>query len=262
MSSTNAANALLADPVPQINDAPDTQVNLLRGLFNYETGEWCVNATVRELTGADEEYIASASSKKELSYAEYMTVLLSRSVLTIGDLDIQQNPSLIDQLMIGDRDMLFLGTIKATYGRARELEVTCGHCDGANFVTLQLDEDFKVSNPNRDFHKPLEVTLKDKSVIKLNYPTGADSLYVAKKGKTVAEQNTLMLSRCVVWEDGTRPDDTEEWAKSLNLGDRSKLVKSLTTDPPGPRMGEVKTQCGLCNEDLTILLDWVALLFG
>jgi len=262
MSDTSSANSVIADPAPQINDAPSTVVDLLRGLLNFETGQWQTKAIVRELNGEDEEFIASASSKKELSYAEYMSILLSRAVISIGDIEIEGNAYLVDQLMIGDRDLLFLGTIKATYGRARELEVTCGSCDGTNFITLELDEDFKVTKSKNDLHKPMEVTLRDGSVVKLNYPTGADSLFVAKKGKTTAEQNTLMLARCSVWDNGTQPQDLEVWAKALNLGDRSKLVKSLTTDPPGPKMGEVKTQCGVCNEELTLLMDWVSLLFG
>lgn len=261
MSDTSAANAAIADPVPRINDAPNTSVELLRGIFDPVEGEWQTTASIRELNGEDEEIVASASSKKELSYAEHMSILLERSVQSIGNLKISENPGLIDNLMIGDRDMLFIGTVKATYGRMRDLEVSCGNCNATNFVTLNLDDDFKVEPPKRDLRTPIEVKLKDGSVVKLNYPTGADSLYVAKKAKTTAEQNTLMLSRCSTW-DGSPPENTEAWAKKLNLGDRNKLVKALTTDTPGPKMEEVKTQCAKCDGDLLILMDWVSLLFG
>lgn len=261
MSQADAANAAIADPVPHINEAPNTVVELLKGLYNPETEQWETTAYVRELNGEDEETLASITSKKTLSYAEYMSALLSRSVLKIGDIDISENSYLIDQLIIGDRDLLFVGTVKATYGRVRELEVTCSNCDATNYVTLNLDEDFAVTRPKTPLHIPLEVTLKDGSVVKLNYPTGSDSLYVAKKAKTTAEQNTLMLSRCATW-DSNPPRDREQWAKSLNLGDRGKLVKALSTDPPGPKMEEVKTQCATCGEDLLILMDWVSLLFG
>lgn len=262
MSDLSSANSIISDPAPTVGNAPNTEVSLLLGLFNYETGEWENKAKVRELNGEDEEFLASVSAKKELSYAEYMSVLLTRSVLKIGSIDIQANTNLIDQLIIGDRDLLFLGTVMATYGRVRELEVTCSQCDGINYVSIALDDDFKVANKDRDLSKPMEITVRDGSVIKLTYPTGADSLYVSKKGKTTAEQNTLMLARCTVWDGADRPSDLEVWAKALNLGDRNKLVKSLTTDPPGPRMEEVKTQCGSCNEDMIILMDWVSLLFG
>ena len=64
MSNDNGANAVIADSVPQISDVPNVHVDLLRGLFNYETGDWQTKAVVRELNGEDEEFIASASSKK------------------------------------------------------------------------------------------------------------------------------------------------------------------------------------------------------
>jgi hypothetical protein len=233
----------------------------LRGVYDAESGEWHKVAQVRELNGEDEEFIASASSKKELSYADYMSVLLSRSVLSIGNFTPSNTPGLIDSLIIGDRDLLFVGTVKATYGRIRELEVTCNNCEATNYVTLNLDEDFKVDPPKVDLQKPLSVTLKNGSVVHLNYPTGADSLYVSQKAKNTAEQNTLMLARCSVW-DSNGPKDKEAWAKALNLGDRNKLVKALTTNPPGPTMEEVKTQCAECEGELLILMDWVSLLFG
>lgn len=261
MSEVDAVNAAIGDPIPHINEAPNTSVELMRGLYNLDTNDWETTATVRELNGEDEEALASITSKKTLSYSEYMSALLSRSVVSIGSIPIDGQSHLIDDLLIGDRDLLFIGTVKATYGRIRELEVSCSSCEGTNYVSLNLDEDFKSIEPTQSLHKPLEVELKDGSVVKLNYPTGADSLYVAKKAKTTAEQNTLMLSRCAVW-DSNPPRDKEQWAKSLNLGDRGKLVRALSTDPPGPKMEEVKTQCAKCGEDLLILMDWVSLLFG
>lgn len=261
MSQTDSANAVLSDPVPSINEAPNTVVELLKGIYNPETDQWETTAYVRELNGEDEEALASITSKKTLSYAEYMSALLSRSVLKIGDTNVEGQSHLIDQLLVGDRDILFIGTVKATYGRVRDLEVTCGNCDATNYVSLNLDDDFSIEYPKTPLYIPMEVTLKDGSVVKLNYPTGADSLYVAKKAKTTAEQNTLMLSRCAFW-DSNPPRDKEQWAKSLNLGDRGKLVKALSTDPPGPKMEEVKTQCANCGEELLIVMDWVSLLFG
>lgn len=261
MSDTSAANAAIAEPAPSINNAPNTSVELMKGLYNLETDQWETTALVRELNGEDEEAIASLTSKKNLSYSEYMSSLLARSVLYIGDIEVNGNASLIDQLMVGDRDLLFIGTVRATYGRVRELEAVCNQCESNNYVTLNLDEDFKMVEPTRDLREPLEVKLKDGTLVKLNYPTGADSMYVAKKAKTSAEQNTLMLARCSVW-DSNPPKDREAWAKSLNLGDRGKLVRALSTDPPGPKMEEVKTQCANCKEDLVILMDWVSLLFG
>lgn len=261
MATQKSMDHILDDPAPVINNAPSTEVELLCGLFDPENNEWQTIAQVRELNGEDEEFVAAAASKKELTYAEYMSVLLKRSVVSIGSIDVSSNPSVLDNLIVGDRDVLFVGTVKATYGRVRELEATCSQCEATNYIQLNLDEDFKVDKPRRDPHKPLVVKLKNGSVVKLRYPTGADSQEVTKKAKTVAEQNTIMLARCSVW-DGDEPNDKEAWAKSLSLGDRNKLVKALTTDVPGPRLEEVKTQCADCGSDLILVMDWVSLLFG
>jgi hypothetical protein len=255
----SAANEAIADPAPRINKAPVTAVSLIRGV--QHNGEWLTDAVIRELNGADEEAIASLTSKQDLVYSDYMSALLKRAVVSIGDLEIEDNQSVVDNLIIGDRDLLFIGAMKATYGRFREMEVTCGNCGANNFVTLNLDEDFKYELPEGDFTKSIEVTLRNGDVIYLNYPTGADSAYVAKKAKTTAEQNTAMLARCTVWGDN-KPRDVEAWARSLGVGDRGKLVRALTSNPPGPKMEEVKTQCASCKEDLVIIMDWVSLLFG
>lgn len=258
-SVVSAANEAIQDPAPRMNTAPPTAVKLMRGVYHNE--EWHQNAIIRELNGEDEEAIVSLTTKSDMVYSDYMSALLKRAVVSIGDVSIAQNPGLVDTLIIGDRDLLFVGAMRATYGRFREMEVACGNCASTNFVTLNLDEDFSFEFPEHDCTQPLEVELRDGSVIKMHYPTGGDSSYVAKKAKTTAEQNTIMLSRCTEWGDD-RPNNLEQWAKHLGVSDRSKLVRALTNNPPGPKMEEVKTQCAKCNEELLIIMDWVSLLFS
>jgi hypothetical protein len=255
----SSANQAIEDPAPRMNTAPPTSVKLMRGV--YHDGEWLQNAIIRELNGEDEEAIVSLTTKSDLVYSDYMSALLKRAVVSIDDISIAQNPTLIDTLIIGDRDLLFIGAMRATYGRFREMEVTCGNCASTNFVTLNLDEDFSFDFPKHDCTQPIEVELRDGSVIKMHYPTGGDSSYVAKKAKTTAEQNTIMLARCTEWGDD-QPSNLEQWAKHLGVSDRSKLVRALTNTPPGPKMEEVKTQCAKCDEELLIIMDWVSLLFS
>lgn len=254
-----ALNDALKSSAPEMSHSKSLQVNLLRGIFDGE--EWQTSATVKELTGVDEEALAAYDVRNGVSYSEYMTHLLKRSVEYIGSTAVSEKPTIVDDLIIGDRDVLFLGTLKATYGRYREFEVICNECDKNNDITIDLEDDFKVEESTKDIHKPLAIILKDGSVINLNYPTGGDSQYVAKKAKTTAEQNTLMLARCAILEGYDRTQ-AEVWAKNLNLADRNKLVKALLSAQPGPRMGEVETQCAHCNAKINLALDWVSLLFG
>lgn len=259
-SAISAANEVMADPAPRINQAPVTAVTLIRGV--EVDGDWHKEATIRELNGEDEEAIVSLTSKPDLVYSDYMSALLKRAVVNIGPVDVTENQSVIDNLLIGDRDLLFIGAMRATYGRFREMEVTCGNCSESNLVKLNLEEDFKFDMPKGDFTKPITVELRNGLKVKVNYPNGADSSHVTKKAKTTAEQNTLMIARCTVWDEEDRPADPETWAKKLGVADRNKLVRALTSNPPGPKMEEVKTQCAYCEEELIILMDWVSLLFG
>ena len=255
-----SANEAIADSAPSIDNSPSPTVTLLRGLYNSATEEWEKVAEVRELTGEDEEYLAALDAKDDLSYSEYLAHLLERSVVSIGSQKVALTPGAIDDLIIGDRDLLFLGTIRATYGRTREFVMTCGNCGGSNNVVIDLEDDFKVEDSEVDATKPIQVKLKSGETISLKFPTSGDSRYANKKAKTTAEQNTIIIARCLIGNMSNEERDI--WAKKLNLSDRKKIVAALNQAQPGPRMEEVNTQCSHCEQDLTVVLDWVSLLFG
>jgi len=253
----DALNDALAEEVPEIKPAPDTVVELIRGVFNTELDSWDTTAVVRELNGFDEEALASLDNKN-LVYSEYMSTLLKRAVVSIGSVSIEENPSVIDNLIVGDRDLLFLGIIIATYGSTREYQVICNSCQASNDIVVPIT-DFERKNEHIDVYKPLVGTLANGKTVSFRLPTGADSQYVAKKAKNTAEQNTLMLARCVSSED---VKNAENWAKSLGIKDRANLVKILLDSQPGPQIGEVNAQCATCNEQIIFVLDWASLLFG
>ena len=260
-SSAAAFNEALVEPAPRVDLPTSLKVDLMRGLLNPLDNEWQMSAVVRELNGTDEEALAAFDVQKGVSYSEYMTHMLKRGVTSIGNVDVLGRAEVIDELIIGDRDLLFLGVLKATYGRFREFQVTCRECEGSNDVTMDLENDFKMEEPKHDLHETMKVRLKNGTVVELLYPTGGDSQAASKKGKTTAEQNTYILSRCVVLQ-GKSDNDKEAWARGLSLADRNKLVKALFSAQPGPRMEEVETQCAHCNAKIVLALDWVSLLFG
>jgi hypothetical protein len=253
----DALNTALDGDIPEIKPAPDTVVELIKGVYNKDLQSWDTTAIVRELNGFDEEALASLDNKN-LVYAEYMSTLLKRAVISIGSVDIASNPSVIDDLIIGDRDLLFLGIVIATYGNNREYQVICNECSASNDVTVPVDK-FDRKNMDVDVYKPITATLKNGDTVTFRLPTGADSQYVAKKAKSIAEQNTIMLARCVSSDE---VKNAEHWAKSLGIQDRSNLVNALMQNQPGPEIGEVNAQCATCNEPIVFVLDWASLLFG
>lgn len=259
-SLANAANSAIAESAPTIDNSPDTTVTLLKGVLNTETNDWETAAQVRELTGEDEESLAALDAKEELSYGDYLNELLKKAVVTIGSMSIASNQHLIDELLIGDRDLLFLGVVRATYGKSREMQLNCGTCGKSNDVTIDLVDDFKVDKVDVDLTKPINVVLKNGETYSFNYPTSGDSRYAAKKGKTAAEQNTYIIARCLI--NTMDRESRESWAKKLNIADRKKITKAITSVQPGPQMEEVETQCAHCDTNLTVVIDWVSLLFG
>jgi len=260
-SQAAAVNQALQEPAPKVDLPTSLKVDLFRGLYEPSSKEWYTTATVRELNGEDEEALSAFDVQKNVTYSEYMTHLLKRGVVTIGNVEVNGRAEIIDDLIVGDRDALFLGVLKATYGRYREFQVTCRECDGDNDVTMDLDKDFKSEPVKVDLHKPINVKLKNNTTVQLRYPTGGDSQNAGKRGKTTAEQNTIILSRCALL-DGKTTIEKEAWARGLSLADRNKLIKALFSAQPGPRMEEVETQCSHCNAKIVLALDWVALLFG
>lgn len=253
-------NQAIADPVPEMPSPLETTVELLRGVYDAANDVWHTVAEVRELNGEDEEYLAALEKKSGLTYTEYMTALLRRATVRIGNLSTDVNPHAVDKLILGDRDLLFLAIVRATYGTTRDIRVRCPVCAESNDVQIDLDEDFPIIRPDFDVKKPLEVQTSQ-GVVRLRLPNGEDTEIVSKKGSTDAEINTILVSRCAVWGDNA-PADPVVWAKKLSIADRKKLVRAISEVEIGPKLGEVDTHCAHCEADMPIALDWVSLLFG
>lgn len=258
MSNTEleSLDAMFQDPAPGMGAPPDTTVELIYGLPGI--GGRQTTAVVREMTGEDEEYMAALGERTDLTYPEYLSQLLKRVVISIGDVDTQKNPSAVDSLIIGDRDLLFLGMIKATYGPVREFTVVCRACQQDNNLLINIDADFPVVGDKSVVEKPVTVKLRNGKTVTVRIPTAEDSRVVSKRGKTMAEQNTLMLSRCC----DVDVRDPEAWARSLGVADRKALVDALSSTKVGPKVEEVNDPCAHCGETISVVLDWVSLLFG
>jgi len=256
-----ALNDAIADDAPEMQDALSGETELMRGLYDATDNKWHTVAQVRELTGSDEEHLAVFAAKKDLGYSEYMTEVLNRAVISIGDLKVSQMPGLIDKLILADRDLLFLAVTRATYGRTKTFKVACKKCGELNDVEIDLIDDFTSDPPPFDLTKPLPVeTLHGEILLKL--PTGESAQLATVKAKNDAEINTYMLASAVVDDKLTSMDQRLEWARALSLGDRRMLISALSDVQVGPKMGEVETQCASCDNDLTIALDWVSLLLA
>lgn len=246
-------NQAMEDPIPKMQEVAPTTVDLLLGV----SGQAKV-AIVREMNGADEEFLASIEAKTALSYSEYISTLLKRTVVSVGEMEVAKFPDVVDELIIADRDILFLAVVKATYGKVRTFNVSCPHCKEKSDLKVDIDEDFPVQGTSDDAETPIVVTLRNGQSVTLRLPNGADTKIATKKGKTIPEQNTIMIARCAQ----VNVPNKEKWARELPLGDRNALRDALLGVDIGPKAGEVNDPCPSCGEQISLALDWVSLLFG
>ena len=256
-----AINAAMADPVPRIQLTPNTTVELFRGVFNDKTNEWETTTVVKELTGEDEEALAALDADGDLLYAQYMSALLKRSVVSVGNTKVTENPSIIDELILGDRDTLFLATVTATYGDNREYQINCPHCKKSNDVLIDL-KGFPTKETKLDAKASISVTLRSGELQEFRLVTGGDSQAVSKKANSVPEQNTVLIARCALWDNKEKPRDVEKWAKKLGMKDRAVIIDKLLEAQPGPEIKEVEALCAHCEKPFPIALNWASLLFG
>ena len=82
---------------------------------------------MRELTGVDEEAMARVKDITEI----YDTVL-GLGTTRIGEVDLASLPlperqGLLQQLLLGERDMLFIGIVRMTYGDHKTMRLHLPH---------------------------------------------------------------------------------------------------------------------------------------
>jgi hypothetical protein len=255
-------NSAVAEPAPEMNPLLDTSVELFRGVYDIDSSVWYQTATVRELTGADEEELSVLQNKKGTTFFDYMSAVLAHSVVAVGPHNPKSHPHLINKLIIPDRELLFLATVRATYGTERQMNVRCPKCGGLNDVVINLDDDIPVVRPPLDFREPVEVKLTKGRSIRVRMPNGEDTTESQKDTKTDAEVATKLLARLAIFDDGQEPADRLAWSKSLSIADRRLIAQTLVAIEAGPKMEEVETQCAHCESVLPVALDWVSLLFS
>lgn len=254
----DVTTTITEDRFPEIPRQVDNTVMLQRGLLNHNTGEWEKEAEVRELTGYDEERIASLENRKNITYIEYFTEVLKIGVVSIGNIDFKNR---LNELTIGDRNNLFLSIIRTTYGRKRTFDRVCQMCKEQNKITIDLYDDFEMQTPDLGPSGTVLVTLKDGTVHELRPPTAEDNIVIGKKDLSGPAQSSAMIARCSVWR-GEAPEKPEEWARSLSMADRNALVRAINDIKMGPKMDEVSVDCAHCGADMPVLIDWIFLILG
>jgi hypothetical protein len=252
-----AAREQIAGPVPLIEQAPDCHLSLPRGLF-YK-GMYKKDVVVRELTGMDEEALA-----KHREPSDYYDMVVALGVERIDDLDLGTLPlaerqGWLRSLLIGERDQIYIAIIRATFGERKVVNFRCVHCDQEQEMELLLSEDFKPKVVEDVDNEVFTFSTSKGHELQYRLVTGDDQREAyARKGATTAEQNTILLSRCITKLNGGLIPDPTSYVRNLGIKDRQTLLTALVNHQPSIDL-RLSTTCVACGQEVPLALGWADL---
>lgn len=253
-SSLQQAREAIAGPVPLMEQAPDCHLSLPRGLF--VRGVFKTDVVVRELNGLDEEALA-----KHRDPADYYDMVVALGTEQVDDFDLTTLPladrqGWLRNLLIGERDQIYIAIIKATFGPSKTLSFSCMHCGQEQEMELVLDEDFKPKVVTDVDNEVFTFTTSKGDELQYRLVTGEDQREAyARKGATTAEQNTILLSRCIVKLNGGLVPDPLNYARRLGMKDRQALLTELVDHQPSINL-RLTTTCVSCGQEVPLALGW------
>lgn len=265
LNNPGAANAAIAAMLAQGEEVKKPEIALPAGgnfrlPGGYALGNDFANvrydAEVRELTGADEEAITKARSG---GVGTFITTLLACGTVSVGD--EASGPTVLDNLLLGDRDMLLLEIRRATYGEEIVWErYSCPWCGEEFRLAVTLDE-IPIRNLEDPSQRIFEVELRRGRKAFVRLPVGSDqkAILAVVDRATESEQNTLLLSRClisVVEADGSENAVTgnPEFARSLGIVDRKSILDAIEEKQPGPQYNDVKFLHDSCGKEVPLMI--------
>jgi hypothetical protein len=215
--------------MPELVSPSDTTVELPGGYVNA-AGEVIRTAEVRELTGKDEEVISKTNNlgKAVLAILQLGTVKIGNEAAT---------EKLLDELLIGDRDAILLGILKATFGNTVKIPV---FADGEEkLVEVDINTDIKtkiLTDPVND----RVFIVKGKNVdYTVKLPNGVVQREMINNAeKTPAELSTLVLENTLV-RIGENPVYSKAQVQALSVVDRRKIIEEINKRAPGPQFEDV-----------------------
>jgi hypothetical protein len=256
-----AMEQILADdpanePKPEIDAPADGYVQLAYGVTVDE--KLVTEVEVRELTGEDEERLAKAKTSSDPT--KFYNTILESGTVSVGGKDPED---VLPNMLVGDREALFLGIRKATYGPDVEMgDIYCAECDEEFEGSVSVDDvPVRPLKGETTFGVPLRKG--GKATVRL--PVGADQIAAVQGDMTESERNSTLLKRCVI----TLPQGGEDMPVAgfpslvLNLGiaDRKRILDEIHKRQPGPRYDEVVIEHE-CGNRIPVLLGMGALFPG
>ncbi len=248
------AQKVVAGSIPLIEAAPSLLFDLPRGRHN--ANKWETEVELRELTGSDEEALARFNDTADFfdGVLVYGTTRIGSTQLT--DLSFPERQSILAELLIGEREQLFINIARVTYGNEKDIGHTCPSCGNEAETTVLISEDIEMPIMESPYTLSHTMVTSKGDTLTYRLAIGSDQMaLLKKKGASAAEQTSLMISQCVVKVNDKPIIDPMGMARGLSMGDRRKLMDHLVEDQPSPDMN-LTMPCINCGYELTFPLSW------
>jgi hypothetical protein len=248
------AQSALVGEQPVAKEPENPWVKLPRG---RKVGDrWDTDVVVRELTGADEEALAKYRKNDTLLIDAVVAYAVeSIGAEHLGDLPFDKRAAILRELLIGEREQLFIEASRATFGDEKELSYVCPRCQAENDITFSLSKDLpcrKVDDIQRDTYS---YTTNKGSLVEYRPLIGDDQVAVANLGKGLsnAEQNSFLLAEIVLSVDGKPVVNKKAFVRNMGMSDRDKLLKEIIEQQPSPDL-MLSTECPACENEVKLPL--------
>lgn len=227
----------------ELQNPTDVVVNLPGGLLGL-TGEVSQTALVKELNGKDEEFIV-----KTPNFSRVYNAILSRGTVSVGSMPVTE--SILNGMLIGDRDAIMLGIYRATYGDTAILQSWCNSCGESSNVEVDVTKDIGTKvllDPVGD----RVFTIKGrKQEYVVTLPTGQVQNRMIESNGNTAEELSILLEGTILKIDG-RPVISKSQVQELGMADRKKIAEEISARSPGPKLEDIQMECPSCGGELIV----------
>ena len=250
VTNENIQAALAEAPVevekPLVTAPPaDTVFNLPGGLIQFD--RVLKEVEVKELTGADEEALSKATS-----VARLLNTALVRGIVRIGD--EKPDETLVNSLLVGDRDYILLRVYTTTFGKDLETLRYCTSCNTDVKVKIDLLKETPVKEISVEDTLFNVETSKGTAIVSL--PTGYTQMeMLSESNKTLAELKTVLLANTVKKIGNTELIlDKIGAVRRLSIKDRAAIDRELAERNFGPQLQDLHVACPNCGAEMEVPL--------
>jgi len=222
------------------------------GYINPQTQELVTEVQVREITGNEEDMLAS----RQIPSHTKITQLLSGCVLRVGDeTNKGRIAQIVQDMLVGDRVFLIFCIRRVTLGDDLPVREKCPECGTTTLFMVNLAEDLKARPMADPMKRIFDVELPSGKTARFRVSTGADEARLAKLRKRHVKQSDG-LSQAILMRlellEGEKP--TLQMVKSLGMRDRHFLREQFEASEGGVDTS-MEFECPSCEHEWEKELD-------